>query len=86
MVKGRSSIADVKAHGLYGDNYLDDRPIHFSNPAYLQIKPNYRPNYPLPNFNNIEMKGLYSLKPFGNPILPRPNQDVKTSVFRQTMQ
>ena len=32
------------------------------------------------------MKARYSFKAFGEPFLKRPNQDVKNSVFRQTLQ
>lgn len=61
--------------GMYSEDYRDDNPIHFSDPSYLVIKPNYRANYPLPNFDNVQMKGRYSFNAFGRPFLERENQD-----------
>ena len=36
------NLKRAKADGLYQTEYIEDHPIHFSNPPYVHIKPGYR--------------------------------------------
>jgi len=76
----------AKDLGYFRSETIDERPIHFSNPSYVQIKPSYRANHPLPNFNNLDMKARYSFNSFGEPYFKRQNQDTYQSIFRSTLQ
>lgn len=67
-------------------DYLKDEVNHFSNPPYCIIKPGYRASDPFPNHDQLEVKHMYSFKPFGDQRHQRSNSDMFKTTFRSTMQ
>ena len=85
IAQSYGDLEQSKSLGFYKENYVQDVPNHFSDPPYCVIKPGYRAHRPMPNFDQLKIKGRYSFDPFGHPKVKRNHQDIFKSAFRQTM-
>ena len=82
----KNDLTQTQASGFYKTDYLKDEVNHFSNPPYCIIKPGYRASDPFPNHNQIEVKNLYSFKPFGDQRHQRSTSDMFNTTLRSTLQ
>ena len=71
---------------MYKNEHVRDSIEHWTDPAYVQIKPNYRASKPVANSNMQRVKNTYSFKAWGDQFSPSESQNVFRSTMRQTMQ
>ena len=87
LTHSKSVIGNLKraqADGLYKTDYVTDHPIHFTNPPYVLIKPNYRPQIPVNVKDTVGLKHMYSFDKFGHPNGEWKALDPFETAFRQT--
>lgn len=76
----------AKKGGFYRDDYVKDSVEHWTNPAYAQIKPGYRASKPRPNFDQVQVKNLYSFDKWGNQREASPKRSIFDTTYRGTKQ
>ena len=68
------------------DKYLKDDLLHFSDPPYVVIKPQYSAQEPIPMLNPLSTKTRYSFNWNGRQKPSRQAMRMKQSAFRNTTQ
>ena len=72
----------LKEVGLYRDEFIRDSLDHWTDPAYVTIKPNCRASKPVPNSNMRKVKNGYSFNAWGDQLTPQKHQNVFESMMR----
>lgn len=80
------NLQRAQEDGLYKTNYVEDHPVHHTDPPYSTIKPGYRAHVPVGMCNQLDMKARYSFDPFGKPKVARAAVKATATVFRETLQ